>query len=185
MKNNARIAARLVPHTWYDRERSQAARYIARCGRCGQSLWVVEASDGLHPAHLKDLDKGWRFDPEERAWHPTTHHLAQRRAARERVRTGTGDDRDRVSLRIAGSGFGRDGRPSGDGQSAYEGPTSAAERRAEFLRRPDRWNKEVISDFVARSTPRFGDTASLPVNVACPQCGRMNELADPALSEGD
>jgi hypothetical protein len=160
------VVARIAPLGGRDRtERSASGQYLARCGRCGQSLWTVRAASGPIRACLNDQDIGWRFDPVSRVWFPTERSLAQRRAARERVRSGDGADRerqyDRDMLRITGYRFGRrKGRLAPIGVFATE------------QTHPD-------------GPPRFGYTAVLPALVACPQCATINRIEDPEMDAAE
>lgn len=156
-----RIKARLVPLP-------PEHRHVARCGSCGQILWTIIDGDGLRPSWLNDLKHGWRFDPGGRIWRPTGTHLAQRRAASARVRTGTAAAGDRVSLRYDLFGRRRT-RPAHNEDS---------------LVRHGRFDHFARAD-VAISPPhasRFGATADLPVAIQCGRCGAENDVEDPVAA---
>jgi len=117
-------------------------------------MLIIDAWDDVNTPRLKDHTRGWRFDPINRRWYPTKTHLAQRRAARDRVRAGTASDRDQLILNVAGDGFGRRIGTRGMADLTVNGPYG------------DEYN-----------SGRFGDTASLPVTAVCPQCGAPNRIA--------
>jgi hypothetical protein len=88
-------------------------QWVARCGRCGQSLWVLEQSWYGERAELKEsLTAGWVFEQQTRTWRPTERYLAQRRRARAMVSAGTApDDEYRLLANTHGFSGRRHGKP--------------------------------------------------------------------------
>jgi ribosomal protein S27AE len=95
MSMQPKTRARLIPLPGQFRD-------MARCGRCGQALWVVE-----NACLMEQYTFGWRYDRETETWSPTQKHLANREPAKQRILTGTETPTDRELLRAAHGHVGR------------------------------------------------------------------------------
>jgi hypothetical protein len=126
---------------------------LARCGqpRCGARLGYV--LDYAKPEWLS----AWGFTYDGTVWRPTRHHRQQRLRTERRVTAGRGDAADRVQLKSGW--FARGGDPA-------ESRVMVGKHDRPLIEPPD------DPGFVVAERHR------LPTLVECPQCGRVNRVAD-------